>query len=51
MDSEDKKDFYDDLPQHVKDDIDQGLKDVENGDLCSHEEVMVAARLKYSLIK
>ncbi|WP_214073056.1 hypothetical protein [Mucilaginibacter sp. dw_454] len=40
-------DFYDDLPQCVKDGIEQGLQDVESGNVHSHEEVMTAARLKY----
>ncbi|MFD2873012.1 hypothetical protein ACFS5N_11070 [Mucilaginibacter ximonensis] len=50
METKDLKDFYNKLPQHVKDGIEQGLQDIENGNLYDHEEVMEAARIKYSLI-
>ena len=33
-------DFWDDLPDHVKDSIDEGLKQSEAGQTKSHEEVM-----------
>jgi hypothetical protein len=33
-------DFYDDLPQHVKDSIERGLKDIEDGNVYGHDEVM-----------
>lgn len=42
-------DFYDDLPQHVKDDIEEGLKEVEEGKFYEHDWVMQEARAKYGL--
>jgi len=42
-------DFYDDLPQHVKEDIEAGLKDIEEGRVCDHNWVMQEARAKYGL--
>ena len=43
------KDFYDDLPDHVKEDIRQGLEDVKNGDVTPHEEVMRNFEQKYGI--
>ncbi|MDB5114758.1 MAG: hypothetical protein JWQ79_250 [Mucilaginibacter sp.] len=42
-------DFYDDLPQHVKDDIEAGLKDVEAGNVYDHNWVMQDVKTKYGL--
>lgn len=42
-------DFYDDLPQHVKDGIEAGLKDIEEGNLHEHDWVMQEARARYGL--
>lgn len=42
-------DFYDDLPQHVKEDIEAGLKDIEEGRVYDHNWVMQEARVKYGL--
>lgn len=33
-------DFWDDLPDHVKDNIDEGLRQSDSGQTKSHEEVM-----------
>jgi len=40
-------DFYDDLPDHVKADIDAGLEDIENGDVYDHEAVMAEFKATY----
>jgi len=42
-------DFYDDLPQNVKDDIEAGLKDVEEGNVYDHNWVMQDVKTKYGL--
>lgn len=39
-------DFYDDLPQHVKEDIEAGLEDIKNGDVYEHESVMRDIKVK-----
>ena len=33
-----QKDFWESLPKHQKDDILQGIQDVDNGDLVDYEE-------------
>ncbi|MBD0285196.1 MAG: hypothetical protein ICV84_10975 [Flavisolibacter sp.] len=38
MDSE--KDWWDELPQQVKDSIDEGIRDVEEGHIISHEDFL-----------
>ncbi|QQL48875.1 hypothetical protein [Mucilaginibacter ginkgonis] len=40
-------DFYDDLPDHVKESIAIGLKQIENGQHRPHHEVMAEFRSKY----
>ncbi|MCJ8208160.1 hypothetical protein MUY27_00480 [Mucilaginibacter sp. RS28] len=40
-------DFWHYLPQHVKDGIEEGLRDVANGRYFSHEEVMKEFKSKY----
>ena len=45
------KDFYNDLLQYVKDDVEQGIKDFEEGNVFTHEEVMKDIKEKYSFIK
>jgi predicted transcriptional regulator len=42
-------DFYDDLPEHVKESIDRGLKDVEEGRVRDHESVMHDIKIKYGI--
>ena len=39
-DTEVKKDFWDDLPDAIKADIDVAIKQADAGELYSHEEVM-----------
>jgi predicted transcriptional regulator len=40
-------DFYDDLPQHVKDSIEISLKEVESGEVYEHSWVMQDIKNKY----
>jgi predicted transcriptional regulator len=42
-------DFYDDLPQHVKDSIEKGLKEIEQGEIYEHATVMQGIKTKYGL--
>jgi predicted transcriptional regulator len=42
-------DFFEDLPQHVKDSIEAGLKDIENGDVYEHDDVMRDIKTRYGL--
>ncbi|RVU01989.1 hypothetical protein EOD41_08535 [Mucilaginibacter limnophilus] len=42
-------DFYDDLPEAVKDSIEQALEDVEKGNVRSHEEVIKEMKSKYGI--
>ena len=42
-------DFYDDLPEHVKEDIDAGLEDIRNGDVYDHEFVVRDIKVKYGI--
>ena len=42
-------DFYDDLPLSVKDSIEAGLKDVEEGHIYNHDLVMQEAKVRYGL--
>jgi hypothetical protein len=42
-------DFFDDLPQHVKDSIEAGIKDIEEGNVFEHDEVMKDIKTRYGL--
>lgn len=42
-------DFFEDLPQHIKDSIEAGLKDIENGDVYEHDQVMRDIKTRYGL--
>jgi len=42
-------DFYDDLPQHVKDSIERGLKDIEAGEVYDHNLVMQDIKTRYGI--
>lgn len=42
-------DFYNDLPDHVKEDIEAGLEDIKNGDVYDHESVMREFKVKYGV--
>lgn len=50
MDIENKEhnaDFYDDLPQAVKDSIETGIKEIEAGELFDHDWVMQEIKNKF----
>ncbi|MGN6249562.1 MAG: hypothetical protein ACTHNG_14510 [Ginsengibacter sp.] len=40
LEIEAESDWWDELPQDAKASIERGLKDIENGDVSPHEEVM-----------
>jgi predicted transcriptional regulator len=42
-------DFFEDLPQHVKNSIEAGLKDIDDGNVYEHEEVMQDIKTRYGL--
>jgi len=42
-------DFYDDLPQHVKESIEIGLKEIEAGEVYDHNWVMQDIKTKYGI--
>lgn len=42
---------YEDLPQAAKESIERGLKDIEEGRVFSHEEVMQRLKGKYAYLK
>lgn len=42
---------YEDLPQAAKDSIERGLKDIEEGRVSSHEDVMKRLRKKHPYLK
>jgi methenyltetrahydromethanopterin cyclohydrolase len=43
------RDFYDELPEHVKGDIDVALKEIENGEVYDHDDVMREFKVKYGV--
>ena len=43
----DEQDFWNDIPQHIKDAINEGIGDIDNGRHFSHEEVMKDIKSKY----
>jgi predicted transcriptional regulator len=45
--SEKPKDWWDELPKEVKESIMEGLDDIKNGNVYSHEQVINEARQKY----
>jgi len=45
--SEKPKDWWDELPEEVKESIMEGLDDIKNGNVYSHEQVINEARQKY----
>ncbi|MBS1532082.1 MAG: hypothetical protein JSU01_17405 [Bacteroidetes bacterium] len=42
-------DFFEDLPDHVKDSIEAGLKDIAEGNIYDHEQVIQEIKTKYGL--
>lgn len=45
--NEKPKDWWDELPEEVKESIMEGLDDVEKGNVFTHEQVISEARQKY----
>jgi len=41
------KDFWDDLPIRIREDIEAAIKKAESGQLISHAQVMSEVKLKY----
>jgi len=46
---EEDHDFYDDLPNHVKDDIDAATDEIAKGQVYDHEFVMNEFKVKYGI--
>ncbi len=44
-----EENIYDDLPEEAKHLIDQGLKDIEEGRIHSHENVLAEFKEKYNI--
>ncbi len=44
-----KNDFWDTLPNDVKNNIAEALKDVENGNIFEHEDVVQEMKAKYGI--
>jgi len=42
-----KKDWWDQLPQEVQESIFEGIQDIENGNVFTHEQVIQEAKQKY----
>ncbi|HWD88685.1 MAG TPA: hypothetical protein VG367_11205 [Mucilaginibacter sp.] len=42
-------DFFEDLPRQVKDSIEAGLKDIEEGNVFEHKQVMQEIYIRYGL--
>ncbi len=40
LETDSEKDWWDELPQQVKDSIDEGIRDVEEGRVISHEDFL-----------
>jgi predicted transcriptional regulator len=42
-------DLFEELPQHVKDSIEAGLKDIKEGNIFEHEQVIQEIYSRYGL--
>jgi len=42
-----EKDWWDQLPHEVQDSIFEGIQDIENGNIFTHEQVIQEAKQKY----
>jgi predicted transcriptional regulator len=42
-----EKDWWDQLPREVQDSILEGIQDIENGNIFTHEQVIQEAKQKY----
>jgi len=47
LQNEKSEDWWDELPQEVRDSILEGIEDVEHGNVYSHEQVIREAKQKY----
>ena len=47
LQKETEKDWWDQLPQEVQDSIFEGIQDIENGNVFTHEQVIQEAKQKY----
>jgi predicted transcriptional regulator len=45
--NEGTEDWWEELPQEIQDSINQGLKDAEEGNLLTHEQVVQETKEKY----
>ncbi len=49
LQKENKTDWWDNLPLEVQESILEGLTDIQNGNIVTHEQVMQEAKQKYGL--
>jgi predicted transcriptional regulator len=49
LQKENKTDWWDNLPLEVQESIQEGLTDIQNGNVLTHEQVMHEAKQKYGL--
>ncbi len=49
LQKENKTDWWDNLPKEVQESIQEGLTDIQNGNVLTHEQVMQEAKQKYGL--
>jgi hypothetical protein len=42
-------DFYDELPEHIKANIDKATTDIEKGDIYDHDDVMREFKTQYGI--
>lgn len=49
LQKENQTDWWDNLPKEVQESIQEGLTDIQNGNVLTHEQVMQEAKQKYGL--
>ena len=49
FEEESKNDWWDELPQEVKDSIAEGIHDLDTGTIFTHDQVIQEAKIKYGL--
>ncbi len=49
FEEESKNDWWDELPQEVKDSIAEGISDLDTGKIFTHDQVIQEAKIKYGL--
>ena len=47
FEEESEKDWWDELPQEIRDSISDGIRDIDSGKIYSHDQVMLEAKTKY----